>query len=48
MLTGNRTSVMVVRNIPRGNQVMRYDTGHANEAPLNFKVDYSSFKGKVV
>jgi hypothetical protein len=39
---------MVVSNIHRDKQVMRYGTEHANEAPLNFIVGYSqSFKGKV-
>ena len=39
---------MVVRNIPRGKQVMRYGTEHANKAPLNCTVDYSqSFKGEI-
>jgi hypothetical protein len=32
-LIGNLTSEIVVRNIPRGKQVMSYGTGHANEAP---------------
>lgn len=39
---------MVLRNIPIGNQIMRYGTEHANKALLNCAADYSqSFKGEI-
>ena len=38
----------IYQSLPRGKQVMRYGTEHANKAPLNCTVDYSqSFKGEI-